>query len=340
MYMEKEFLESLPSPQTRKGYKNGLKRFKEFYGKSLTEFLKEKDTGKVIEKFYAYLKQKYSQNSCRGLVNSIIQYAKYNGIIPQYRKSLGMYHTTLTTRDHKLQVSEAREMWKVSGLEDKVLIKTWLLGLRIGDCSRLEWKTFNIKGEPPVEILLNTRKEGITAHVFLDEEYLGLLDKYILMLDQKNKYLFQSERNVHLTEKQLLRRLQSLQRKAGIKLNGQVFGWHIARKLFMRTSAELGITSWNAMMMVGKSVDKSISTYINGVQLREDAMKVLSVLRMEIPKNNGNGKAKQEDVELIAKVVARVIRELRGDTYKGPGTTVGFLVEEEPMDILRKYLES
>jgi hypothetical protein len=92
-----------------------------------------------------------------------------------------------------------------------------------------------------------------------------------------------------LKEKQLLRRLQSLQKKAGIQANGQVFGWHIGRKLFLRTCAELGITSWNAKMMCGKAVDKSIATYINGVQLKNDAMKVHNVLKMEVS-NGNNGK--------------------------------------------------
>jgi predicted RNase H-like nuclease (RuvC/YqgF family) len=115
-----------------------------------------------------------------------------------------------------------------------------------------------------------------------------LLEKYIPTLDQKNKYLMQSEKGGNVKEKQLLRRLQSLQKRAGIDAKGQVFGWHIGRKLFLRTCAELGITSWNAQMMCGKSVDKSISTYINGIQLKNDAIKVYNVLKMEV--SNGNGK--------------------------------------------------
>jgi hypothetical protein len=45
--------------------------------------------------------------------------------------------------------------------------------------------------------------------------------------------------------------------KAGIEKNCSVFGWHIARKLFLRACAELGVTSWSTMMMVvvAKAVD-------------------------------------------------------------------------------------
>jgi hypothetical protein len=95
------------------------------------------------------------------------------------------------------------------------------------------------------------------------------------------------EKGNNLKEKQLLRKLQNLQKKARINAKG-VFGWHIGRKLFMRTCAELGITSWNAKLMVGKAVDKSTATYINGLALKNDAVKVSNALRMEV--SNGNGK--------------------------------------------------
>lgn len=36
------FLESLVSPQTRRSYKRGIKKFLKFYGKDLKSFLKEK----------------------------------------------------------------------------------------------------------------------------------------------------------------------------------------------------------------------------------------------------------------------------------------------------------
>jgi hypothetical protein len=196
-----------------------------------------------------------------------------------------------------LTVDEAREMWKIASLEEKVMIKTWLLGLRIGDCCKLEWQQFNLKpSEEPQEVLVNTHKEGITAHVFCDLEFQKLLEKQIPNLDKDNKYLFQSEKGGHVKEKQLLRRLQNLQKKAGIDAKGRVFGWHLGRKLFLRVAAENGVTSWNAMLMCGKAVDKSISCYINGIQLKNDAMKVHNVLKMEFI-NGTNNHTKIEQLE-------------------------------------------
>jgi len=128
--------------------------------------------GKTIEKFYVWLRKQCSQNSCRALVNTIIQYCKYNNIEPRIKKSLHIYKTTVTTRDHMLTVDEARSMYEIGSLEEKILIKAWLLGLRIGDACRLQWNQFDITpSDEPKEILVNTKKEEVVAHCFIDPEF-------------------------------------------------------------------------------------------------------------------------------------------------------------------------
>jgi len=317
MVKVEEWLGDIPSPQTRKSYRSGIKNFEKWHIKPIETLIAQTDDelGHVINKYYGFVKQTHPQNTCRSMVNPVVQYLKYYGKNPKYKKNLGIYTTTLTTRDHMLNIDEVREMWKVASLEEKVMVKTWLLGLRIGDACKLTWSQFNIKpSDEPQEILINTRKESIIAHVFIDAEFQKLLEKYINNLNKSVKYLFQSEKGGNCKEKQLLRRLQSLQKKAGIDSNGQVFGWHIGRKLFLRTCAELGITSWNAQMMCGKAVDKSIATYINGLQLKNDAMKVHNVLKMEI--SNGNGKVTklEESVLALEKENAELKLVLRGMT--------------------------
>jgi len=315
-----DWLEGIPSPQTRKSYKNGLKKFEEYYGKGVETLIGSDEAGKTVEKFYVWMKDKgHPQNTCRNMTNAPIQFLKYFSTPVKYRKNLGIYNTTLTTRDHLLNVDEVRQMWQIASLEEKVMIKTWMLGLRIGDASKIQWQQFVFKTtEDPQEVLINTRKENITAHVFVDNEFQKLLEKYIPTLDKSNKFLLQSEKGGNVKEKQLLRRLQSLQKKAGIESNGRVFGWHIGRKLFLRTCAELAINAWNAQMMCGKAVDKSIATYINGVQLKNDAMKVHNVLKMD--NSNGNGKVSKLEERLLVlekenselKIVLRGMAEVFG----------------------------
>jgi len=292
MQKMEHWLGDIPSPQTRKNYRSGIASFEKYFGKPIEDLLKlnDEELGHEINKYYSWLKQSHPQNTCRNQTNAVIQFLKHFGKNPKYKKSLGIYTTTLTTRDHMLTVDECREMWKIASLEEKVMVKTWMLGLRIGDACKLEWQQFNLKtSEEPQEVLISTHKEGIAAHVFIDPEFQKLIEKQIANLDRSNKFLFQSEKGGHVKEKQLLRKLQSLQKKAGIDAKGKVFGWHLGRKLFLRTCAELGITSWNAQMMCGKAVDKSIATYINGVLLKNDAKKIHNVLKME-NQLNGNDK--------------------------------------------------
>jgi len=54
--------------------------------------------------------------------------------------------------------------------------------------------------------------------------------------------------------------------------------------------------------MCGKAVDKSIATYINGVQLKNDATKVHNVLKMEIV-NGTDNHTKIEQLENALKQV-------------------------------------
>jgi len=329
------FLESLVSDATRRSYKNGLLKFEKWYKKPIASLLKEKDPGKTIERYFVDLKRKLRHNSARMYTNSVIQYCKYNNIDPKIKKSLGVFHTVATTRDHILLVDQAREMYKVGSLEDKVMIKVWLLGLRIGDVTKLtkDQFTFEKLSNEPLEILVSTHKEEITAHIFVDLELQDLLKKYIPLL--KNEFLFEG-----ITTKQLLRRLQTLQKKVGFKLTGKVFGWHIARKLFLRTGTELGVNQWSLKMMTGKALDPSIATYIRGVSLVEDARKISNALRMTEPRPNGRIGNLEETVQIMSQAFAKFIRQILKEQGYGTGT-IGFTMDYDAMDdeeVIKWYL--
>ena len=317
-----EFINSRLSKATRKSYSNAMKAFEKWYGKPISELLNEPDPSKTIEKYYIQLKQNHCQNTCRVKVNPLIQYLKYNNIQLNIRKQLGIYRTEITTRDHILTIDQCRSMWQIADLENKILIKTWLLGLRIGDASKLLWSDFDISPtDKPIEVLVLTKKEGIVAHCFIDSEFQKLLKKYIPNLDQNNEFLFQSARQNRLSEKQLLRRLQKLAHKAGVNTQKR-FGWHIARKLFLRKAVELGLNQWSAKMMVGKAVDKSIATYINGVSLTKDAKKMSNVLRMrQTPQVTAKG---EQYIEAMLDALRQLLKDKlteRGLTFTTTSTS-------------------
>jgi integrase len=313
MNMEKmeEFLSTIQSPLTRKSYIAGIRIFETYLNKPIESLIGTEDQGRTIEKFYVHLKNKgYTQNSCRNLVNGAIQFLKFYKVPLTYKKSLGIYRTELTTRDKLVTIAEVRQMAEVASLKEMIILEVYLLGLRVYDACRLKKDIFDISKDAPIPIEILTHKEGVIARTFISQEFKDSLVKYLPLLKKDNPYLLQSARREVVDEDSLNKTLKTLATRAGIDTKG--FHWHTGRKLFLRTSAELGITSWNAMMMVGKSVDKSIETYINHVQLKEDFLKVSEVLRFRKP--NGNGKVanlEKENQELrnVMKVIAKFVTE-------------------------------
>jgi integrase len=283
-----DWLSAIPSKYTQKTYKSGIKKFEEFYQKPIEDLLSlsDEETGHIIEKFYAWLKQKHPQNTCRNLINSPLQYLKYFGKNPKYRKALGMYKTVLTTRDHLTTITEVQEMAKVADLREQILLEVFLLGLRVRDVSLLQWKTFAANGETPIPILINTKKEDVTARAFISDEFKSLLEKYLATIDKSNPYLFQSKKWTKkrkgiqsLSTKQIENIFKGLVKKAGIETHG-VMAWHSGRKLFLRTATELGVSPWSAKLMCGKSVPASDDAYIHNVELTNDFQKISEVLRL------------------------------------------------------------
>ena len=296
MKLVEDWLSGIPSKYTRKSYKSGIKKFEnEYYHKPIETLIKSPDAGKVIEQFYCWLREKHGQNTCRNVVNSVIQFLKFHGTEVKYRKALQIYKTVPTTRDHRTVISEIQEMAKTSDLREQVLLEVYLLGLRIGDVALLEWRTFDQNGQTPMPIEINTKKEQVIARTFISEEFKQLLTKYIPLLDKSNPYLFQSKRRQHLSTKQIDNILKGLIKRAGI-VNHGLFRWHTGRKLFLRTCAELGISSWSAKLMCGKAIPASDDTYVHDAELKNDFMKISETLRL-FPKTMPQAEDKIKNLE-------------------------------------------
>jgi integrase len=304
MRLVEEWLSGIPSPYTRKSYKSGIKKFEiEYFHKPIETLIKNPDAGKEIERFYSWLREKHGQNTCRSVTNSVMQFLKFHGTEIKIRRGLHIFKTVATTRDHRAEISEIQAMAKVADLREQVLLEVYLLGLRIGDVALLKWQKFDQSGEAPVPIEINTKKEQVVARTFISEEFKQLLEKYIPLLDRENPYLFQSKRKQHLSTKQIDNILKGLIKRAGI-VNHGLFRWHTGRKLFLRTCPELGISSWSAKLMCGKSIPVDILTYINGVQLKDDFLKVANVLKLfpkTIPEAEDKIKNLEEALEHVEK---------------------------------------
>jgi site-specific recombinase XerD len=314
-----DWLGTIPSPMTRKSYRHGIKQFERFLNADIETVMSKDDTelGHILEKFYVWLKNEgKTQNTARSTFNCPLQYMKYFGKNPRYRKALGIFRTTMSTRDHKLTIGEVQEIAKVSDLREQTLLEVFLLGLRISDVSTLEWKPFEED-----EFLLNTRKENVVAHIFVSAEFREILNRYLKTIDPKNKYLFQSVKNEHLTTKHIDYMLHALVKRAGLPNN---IHWHLGRKLVFRTGLELGIPNPNMKLMLGKSVPMSDSTYYEqGINLKPDADKLHNVIRLFAKPQVVNGEARK-----LLDTVFQVLRSLVEDKLKEQG----MLKKTKPID--------
>lgn len=296
MKLVEEWLSGIPSKYTRKNYMSGIKKFEnEYFHKPIETLIKSPEAGKEIERFYCWLRERHGQNTCRNVVNAVIQFLKFHGTEVKYRRALQIYKTVPTTRDHRATISEIQEMAKISDLREQILLEVYFMGFRIGDVALLEWRKFDQNGQPPIPIEINTKKEQVVARAFINEEFKKLLDKYLPLLDKSNPYLFQSKRRKHLSTKQINNILKKLVERAGISNHG-LFRWHTGRKLFLRTCAELGISSWSAKLMCGKTIPSSIDTYVHDVELKNDFQKISKVLRL-FPKSIPQAEDKLKKLE-------------------------------------------
>lgn len=275
-----DFLETVSSKYTRKNYVNGIKKFEEWYGDSITKLVKSPDATKTIEKFYVALKQKHPQNTCRNVTNAPIQFLKYFGTDVRPRKALGVYRTEKAIDDHRLTIDEVQKMARYADLRQQVVLEVFLLGLRIADAIALKVSDLNKLEQPaPIELNLRATKgtNGTVYETFICEEFKELLERYLPTLN--GKWLFQGLRKEsHVKDETLNTMLKELASRAGIQLHGNLH-WHCGRKLVITTGAELGLNTWVIKKMVGKSIPMSDDTYLYA-QLKEGFLKLRSVLRL------------------------------------------------------------
>lgn len=288
------WLEAIPSKQTKKSYRQALKKFEGWYKQPVESLIGNPETAtKAVERFFCWMKENQCQNSARSTTNAILQYLKAHKTEIKLRKALNVYHTVATIRDHQLSIAEVQAMAKVADLREQLVCKIGLLGLRVGDASELFWRTFDVQGETPIEIEIPCHKEDTIARTFIDSELKEILDQYLNTIDKENPYLFQSKRQGNLSVHRLDEIMKQLFERAGLKTQ-KILRWHCFRKLTMRTSAELGLNQWSAKILVGKSVPADIMTYISGLNLKEDYNKLSNVLKL---KSNGNGNGKVSKLE-------------------------------------------
>ncbi|MFH0748834.1 MAG: site-specific integrase [Candidatus Bathyarchaeota archaeon] len=357
MYLnEKEFLDSISNRYTKKGYRYGLKKFCDWFGKSSEDILERRRDDltlrqnenlidakhrarrfeREIEKFHAYLVEKgYSTNSARNFTLGIIQLFRYYEMPVNMRTGSRVSRTVKTTRSFPLGIEHVRAMFNVADLRERVLLSMATdLGLRISDFRTIQKKDLpDLSQEPPVQFSLMTHKEKIIANGFLSAETVDLLNVYLKTIERnENAFVFPSNGNA-ISEDRIGVWLKTLAEKAGINKQGKTLSFHCFRKMFLSASIDSGIGLTAGKMLCGKSIPQSDDTYLTTVKLREKFLQLKKMLTIQSSPTPENGKR----FEQFEAAIEQLQREnVAGKTVAEVMTKKVTNLERELVDALRQ----
>ena len=325
----KEFLDSIINPNTRKGYRVGIKKFYEWFGKSPREILEARKDDltqrpgedlieyrnraarfeKEIEKFHGYLlKQGYTTNTSRASTIGIRQLFRYYQMPVRMRAGSKVTKTVKTSKNFPLRIEHVRRMFEVADLRERVILSMATdLGLRISDFIGIKKGALpSLTQDPPVGFDVMTGKEEVVAHGFLSAETIGLLKVYIPTLQKKdNPFLFPSNGKRPISDEWLNQLLRKLAEKAQIELNGKSLTFHCFRKMFLSTSIDSGIGLTAGKKLCGKAIARSDDTYLTTVKLREKFVKLKKFLTIK-----QSAKIESNIIEKLETVVSKLSEEL------------------------------
>ena len=325
----KEFLDSVVNSNTRKGYRVGIKKFYEWFGKSPREILEARKDDltqrpgedlieyrnraarfeKEIEKFHGYLlKQGYTTNTSRALTIGIRQLFRYYQMPVRMRAGSKVTKTVKTSKNFPLRIEHVRRMFEVADLRERVILSMATdLGLRISDFIRIKKGALpSLTQDPPVGFDVMTGKEEVVAHGFLSAETIELLKVYIPTLQKReNPYLFPSNWKRPISDEWLNQLLRKLAEKAQIELNGKSLTFHCFRKMFLSTSIDSGIGLTAGKKLCGKAIARSDDTYLTTVKLREKFIQLKKFLTIK-----QSTTLESNIIEKLETVVSKLAEEL------------------------------
>ena len=324
-----EFLNSVSNPRTRKGYRFGLNKFVEWFGKPAEEILamRQEDltqkTGenlveyknraarfeKQIEKFHSNLIENgYSINSARNMTLGIRQLFRYYQMPVTMRSGSRISQTVQTTKNFPLAIEHVRNMFQVANLKERTVLSLAVdTGLRISDFLAIKKTDLPpLDAEPPIAFTLLTQKEKIPAHCFLSQETVDQLKAYLPTLRNKtNVFLFASNGRSHLSDEAISKMLNRLAEKAQIDLAGKSLTFHCFRKMFLSASIDSGIGLTAGKKLCGKAIARSDDTYLTTVKLREKIIQLKKFLTIkQVPE------IESKQLDKLSAVVAKLAEEL------------------------------
>jgi len=296
-----DYVKNAKSKNTLKEYRNGLKKFSEWYGKDLDTILLERKQDlesedpvrrrhfeHKLEEFHrVLLNEGYAVNSCRTMTLGLIQLFNYFDVDMKTRViSAEAKKTVETEKSYPLTIEEVRRMYAVAdSLRDKVLLLLAKdVGLRLADVLSIKRDEIpNLDQEAPIPFQRVTAKEKVLARGFLSDETVAILKAYLPTLESRdNPCLFPNKNGKgSVTDDTVNNILTALAEKAKIKVpKSQALTFHCFRKMFLTYCIEAGVGLTAGKLMCGKAVARSDSTYIHNARLKKLFLQLQKMIRV------------------------------------------------------------
>lgn len=294
-----DYVKASKSKNTFKEYKRGIAKFCEWYGKSADEVLEErrqdwvsgdlfrkKRFAREIEKFHkALIEEGYAINSARTYTLGILQLFRFYEMTVTIEVGSDVSKTVISTKDFVPTPQQLRKMYSVApDLRSKLIMSLGKdLAWRIGDfLSITKAKLPDLEQDAPIAFDWITEKEDVLAKSFISGETCELLRQYLVTIEHsKNPYLFPSNGKNSLSRDTVNRTLRELAEKANIAIpKNKRLRFHCFRKRFLSECANLHVDLNVAKILCGKTVEKSMLTYLSEVEHRKAFLLVHERLRL------------------------------------------------------------
>lgn len=295
-----DYVKNSKSKNTFKEYKGGIAKFCKWYGKTANQVLEErrqdwisgdlfrkKRFSREIEKFHKALieEQGYAINSARTYTLGILQLFRFYEMTVTIETGSDVSKTVISTKDFVPKPQQLRKMYQVApDLRSKLIMSLGLnLAWRIGDFLRITKDMLpDLDQDTPISFDLITEKENVLAKSFISSETVDLIKEYLVTIEHsKNPYLFPSNGKAQLSKDTVNRTLRDLAQKANVTIpKNKRLRFHSFRKRFLSTCANLQIDVNTAKVLCGKTVEKSMLTYLSEVEHKKAFLKVQTVLRL------------------------------------------------------------
>jgi len=264
----------------------------EFYSIEKASMLErwKRDYGDYIYQWYKMLLKDYKHNSARSMAYDVATFLRKtcSSVIFETKIPKAVESTLI---EHEFTVEQLKRMFVSGDIEERCILQLGVnLMLRVEDFSTLLREPFEkavreVKegtATTPYEIKLETGKEKVVAYSQLTQNTVEVLDAY-LKAKETSKYLFsENHREHHITERQLNYCLKRLWERTHpeAKKEADNIHWHLLRKYGITVMFNSNIDSVAIRLIVGKTVQIDLKTYLQKVNLSNEFVKVLAFIEL------------------------------------------------------------